>query len=102
MPLDATSMARDYDSMAPDYPGTIVHGGDTISGTVSPVERQGELSEDMAGVSGNDVVEFCGKITDFAAEPQSKDEVTYAGAVWLIQGGVTIDAACYTFRIVKQ
>jgi len=102
MPLDATSMARDFDEMVLDYTGTIIHGASTISGTVSPVERQGELSEDMAGVGGNDVVEFCGKITAFAAEPQSKDEVTYAGAAWLIQGGVTIDAACYTFRMVKQ
>ena len=93
-------MARDFDGISTDYAGTIIHDGNTIVGTVSPIERIGELSGDLAGISDNDIIEFVGKVADFASEPQEKDLTTHAGSSWLVVNTI-IDTACYTVRLQK-
>lgn len=100
MPLDATSMGADLDAIASDYAGSITHNGTTISGTVSPIEKAGELDPDLAGVSGRDVLTFVGKVSAFADEPELKDPVTYNNDDWII-AAVTVDAACYTLRLMR-
>lgn len=97
--LTAAMLARDFDGIAADYPGTLTVGASSIVGTISPTGAASELQE--GSIEDADEVAFVGKVTDFPARPRVNDRVAIAGVYYTV-ADVIEDLGCYTLRLTKD